>query len=147
MCIITEGPAARRLTYLDEAERKAILIGELVDRFGDKANAHREFHLQNWSVERYSGGGMISHAPPGVLTEFGYTLRQPCGRVHWPGPRVRPSCVGGSRCDPFRGARRLRSGRRRDRRSRLGGTGQPGHPGVHSQMGSARISRNGITGA
>jgi monoamine oxidase len=85
MCIITEGPAARRLTYLDEAERKAILIGELVDRFGDKANAHREFHLQNWSVERYSGGGMISHAPPGVLTEFGYTLRQPCGRVHWAG--------------------------------------------------------------
>jgi monoamine oxidase len=85
MCIITEGPAARRLTYLDEAERKAILIGELVARFGDKANAHREFHLQNWSVERYSGGGMISHAPPGVLTEFGYTLRQPCGRVHWAG--------------------------------------------------------------
>ncbi|WAC92776.1 flavin monoamine oxidase family protein [Mycobacterium sp. Aquia_213] len=85
MCIITEGPAARRLTALSEAEQKEILIGELVDRFGDKANAHREFHLQNWSIERYSGGGMISHAPTGVLTEFGYTLRKPCGRVHWAG--------------------------------------------------------------
>lgn len=85
MCVITEGPAARRLTALDEAEQREILIGELVDRFGDKAKKPQEFHLQNWSLERYSGGGMISHAPTGVLTEFGYTLREPCGRIHWAG--------------------------------------------------------------
>jgi monoamine oxidase len=85
MCIITEGPAARRLTKLDEAERKAAFIGELVDRFGDKAKTPLELHEQNWTVERYSGGGMIGHAPTGVLTEFGYTLRPPCGRVHWAG--------------------------------------------------------------
>jgi monoamine oxidase len=85
MCVISEGPAARRLGTLDAEERKAVVIGELVDRFGSKANAHREFHEQNWTVERYSGGGMISHAPPGVLTQFGYTLREPCGRVHWAG--------------------------------------------------------------
>lgn len=85
MCVITEGPAARRLTNLDESERKAVVIGELADRFGNKAKAAREFHEQNWTIERYSGGGMISHAPPGVLTEFGYTLREPCGRIHWAG--------------------------------------------------------------
>jgi monoamine oxidase len=85
MCVITEGPAARGLVKLDEAERKAVVIRELVDRFGGKANAPLEFHEQNWAVERYSGGGMISHAPTGVLTEFGYTLREPCGRIHWAG--------------------------------------------------------------
>jgi monoamine oxidase len=85
MCVITEGSAARRLGQLDEAERKEVVIGELVDRFGQKANAHREFHEQNWTTERYSGGGMISHAPTGVLTQFGYTLREPCGRIHWAG--------------------------------------------------------------
>jgi len=85
ICVITEGPAARRLTKLDEAERKAVVIGELVDRFGSKANAPLEYHEQNWTLERYSGGGMIGHAPTGVLTEFGYTLREPCGRVHWAG--------------------------------------------------------------
>lgn len=85
MCVITEGPAARRLTKLDEAERKAVIIGELVDRFGDKAKTPLEYHEQNWTVERYSGGGMIGHAPTGVLTEYGYTLRPPCGRVHWAG--------------------------------------------------------------
>jgi monoamine oxidase len=85
MCVITEGPAARRLGRLDEAERKAVIIGELVDRFGSKARTPVELHEQNWTVERYSGGGMLSHAPTGVLTEFGYTLREPCGRVHWAG--------------------------------------------------------------
>ncbi|OBG99043.1 monoamine oxidase [Mycobacterium sp. E3251] len=85
MCVITEGPAARRLTKLNEAERRAALVGELVDRFGEKARTPQEYHEQNWTVERYSGGGMISHAPTGVLTEFGYTLREPCGRIHWAG--------------------------------------------------------------
>jgi monoamine oxidase len=85
MCAITEGPAARRLTQLDEAERKAVVIGELVDRFGDKAKTPLEYHEQNWTIDRYSGGGMIGHAPTGVLTEYGYTLRPPCGRVHWAG--------------------------------------------------------------
>ncbi|WP_118915580.1 flavin monoamine oxidase family protein [Mycobacterium shigaense] len=85
MCVITEGPAARKLTYLDEAEQKSILINEVVDRFGSKAKEPREFHLQNWSTERYSGGGMIGHTPTGVLTQFGYTLREPCGRIHWAG--------------------------------------------------------------
>jgi monoamine oxidase len=85
LCVITEGSAARRLTNLDEAERKAVIVGQLVDRFGGRAKAPLEFHEQNWTVDRYSGGGMIGHAPPGVLTEFGYTLREPCGRIHWAG--------------------------------------------------------------
>ena len=85
MCVITEGPAARALGRLDEADRKAVVIGELVDRFGGKANAPLEYHEQIWTTERYSGGGMISHTGTGVLTEFGYTLREPCGRVHWAG--------------------------------------------------------------
>ncbi len=85
MCAITEGVAARRLGQLNEAERKAAIIGELIDRFGEKARTPLEYHEQDWTTERYSGGGMISHAPTGVLTEFGYTLREPCGRVHWAG--------------------------------------------------------------
>jgi monoamine oxidase len=85
MCVITEGPAARRLARLAPADRRAAVLGELVDRFGDKARSPIGFHDQDWSLERYSGGGMISHAPTGVLTEFGYTLREPCGRIHWAG--------------------------------------------------------------
>src|SRR6185437_7787689 len=58
MCVITEGPAARQLTQLDEAERRAAVIGELIDRLGSKAANPLEYHEQNWTVDRYSGGGM-----------------------------------------------------------------------------------------
>jgi monoamine oxidase len=85
MCVITEGPAARQLGRLAPTDRQAAVVSELVDRFGDKARSPVGYHEQDWSLERYSGGGMISHAPTGVLTEFGYTLREPCGRIHWAG--------------------------------------------------------------
>ncbi|MBF6163325.1 FAD-dependent oxidoreductase [Streptomyces gardneri] len=85
LCVIVEGPIARQLGRLDDAERKSAILGALVERFGRKAGSPVDFVEQNWSVERYSGGGMLSHAPTGVLTQFGHALREPCGRIHWAG--------------------------------------------------------------
>ena len=85
MCVIAEGPIARQLRKLGEAERRRAVLTELVGRFGDKAASPVDYIEQCWTTERYSGGGMLSHAPPGVLTEFGPALREPCGRVHWAG--------------------------------------------------------------
>jgi monoamine oxidase len=56
-----------------------------VKRFGDKAGSPVDLVEQDWSAEQYSGGGMLSHAPTGVLTQFGHALREPCGRIHWAG--------------------------------------------------------------
>lgn len=94
MCAITEGPAARALTRLDQAERRATITGELIDRFGAKAAHPLEYHEQNWTVEKYSGGGMISHTPTGVLTEYGPALRAPCGRLHWAGSETSATMCG-----------------------------------------------------
>jgi monoamine oxidase len=85
LCVIIEGPIARDLCALELADRRAKVLDDLVERFGSKAGSPIEFVEQNWTLERYSGGGMISHAPPGVLTEFGTALREPCGRIHWAG--------------------------------------------------------------
>ena len=85
LCVIVEGPIARRIGELDEAERRRTILAELVGRFGDKAASPVHYIEQCWTTERYSGGGMLSHAPPGVLTEFGPALREPCGRIHWAG--------------------------------------------------------------
>jgi monoamine oxidase len=63
-------------------------VRELVDRFGSKAGAPVGYHEQNWCIERYSGGGMISHAPTGVLTQFGRALRESCGLIHWAGTEI-----------------------------------------------------------
>ena len=83
--VIVEGPIARELGRLDESARRAAILGELAARFGTRASAPVDYREQNWSVERYSGGGMLSHAPTGVLTQFGPALREPCGRIHWAG--------------------------------------------------------------
>jgi monoamine oxidase len=84
-CVIIEGPTARDLCAFDAADRRTIILDELAKRLGAKAHSPIDFIEQNWTLERYSGGGMISHAPPGVLTEFGPALREPCGRIHWAG--------------------------------------------------------------
>jgi monoamine oxidase len=85
LCVIVEGPIARQTGRLDETERRRAILAELVGRFGDKAASPVDYLEQNWSIERYSGGGMLSHAPTGVLTQFGPALRAPCDRIHWAG--------------------------------------------------------------
>ena len=85
LCVVVEGPIARKIGTLDETERRRVILAELVGRFGERAGSPVDFVEQCWTTERYSGGGMLSHAPPGVLTEFGHALREPCGRIHWAG--------------------------------------------------------------
>jgi monoamine oxidase len=85
LTVITEGPAARQIGKLTERERRTAVLDAVAERFGEKARSPVDYVEQNWTVERYSGGGMIAHTPPGVLTEFGPALREPCGRIHWAG--------------------------------------------------------------
>jgi monoamine oxidase len=85
LCVIVEGPIAREQTRMDAATRRRLVLDEVAKRFGEKARTPVEYIEQNWTVERYSGGGMLSHAGTGVLTEFGHALREPCGRIHWAG--------------------------------------------------------------
>lgn len=85
LCVITEGPTARRIGHLDAADRRTAILRELAGRFGTKAGSPEDYVEQDWSAERYSGGGMLSHTPTGVLTQFGRALREPCGRIHWAG--------------------------------------------------------------
>jgi monoamine oxidase len=89
LCVITEGPVARRIGELDESDRRAAILAELVDRFGPRAGTPIDYVEQNWSAERYSGGGMLSHAPPGVLTQFGHALRKPAAASIGPEPSAR----------------------------------------------------------
>jgi monoamine oxidase len=94
LTVITEGPVARQLTKLTDGERRKAVLDAVAERFGAKALSPVDYLEQDWSVERYSGGGMISHTPPGVLTEFGPALREPCGRIHWAGTETSAKMYG-----------------------------------------------------
>lgn len=85
LTVITEAQDARDLCARSDTDRRQAVLSAVADRFGARALTPVDYLEQNWTVERYSGGGMISHTPPGVLTEFGPALRAPCGRIHWAG--------------------------------------------------------------
>jgi monoamine oxidase len=80
-----EGAHARELSRSSPAERRAATVACLVRAFGPRAGSPTEFLERDWAAERWSGGCYGAHAPPGVLTQFGPALRDPCGPIHWAG--------------------------------------------------------------
>jgi monoamine oxidase len=74
------GPAGRALGRMDAAERWRKFLDALEARFGPKAATPTHYIEADWAKEEWTQGGMITHFPPGVLTEFGPALR--AGRAH-----------------------------------------------------------------
>jgi monoamine oxidase len=87
------GHHARALSLLDKEERRGRILDSLAKRFGPKAktpiksgpDAKDGYFEHEWTTDPWSGGGMIAHFPPGVLTNFGPALREPTGLIHWAG--------------------------------------------------------------
>jgi monoamine oxidase len=80
------GRHAIELAKLDEEERREVWLGELAKRFDDPAAARPIVHdMTDWTAERWSLGGMISHFPPGVVTSYGSVLHEPYRRIYWAG--------------------------------------------------------------
>jgi monoamine oxidase len=65
--------------------RRKIVCDALAQRFGPKANTPTHFVDHDWTSEPWTKGCFASHFPPGVLTSYGRTLREPFGRVHFAG--------------------------------------------------------------
>jgi monoamine oxidase len=79
------GPHGRELSALAPDVRKKIVLDALTTRFGARAAAPADFAEQDWAAEEWSQGCYMAHMPPGVMTQYGRVLRQPCGRIHWAG--------------------------------------------------------------
>lgn len=94
LCTLANGPAARRLTRLDPAERKATIVRSLVRGYGPRAAHPVDWHEKNWSDDPYCRGGYNAYFPPGVLTTVGPALRTPVGRVHWAGSETATEWAG-----------------------------------------------------
>ncbi|PFH59098.1 hypothetical protein XA68_12813 [Ophiocordyceps unilateralis] len=84
----------RRLDQLDEGCVKKLVTKDLVNYFGPQASNVSSFLLQRWDLEPYSRGGPVAYAPPGVLTRFGSSLRQPFGNIHFAGSETADYWIG-----------------------------------------------------
>jgi monoamine oxidase len=65
------------------ARKKAVLAG-LAGLFGKSAAEPTDYFETDWAGEAWTAG-CVSPLPPGVLTKFGATLREPIGQLHWAG--------------------------------------------------------------
>jgi monoamine oxidase len=81
----SDGSVARVWGDRPPEERRQAVLAELARFFGPQAAHPTGFIDKNWSEDPYSGGCYAGVMGPGVMTDFGSALRQPCGRIHWAG--------------------------------------------------------------
>lgn len=80
-----DGAHAVQMSELGEDARRQQATADLVDYFGPDAAQPIAYVDQDWTQEPWSLGGYVAHMPPGVMTQYGPAIRQPCGRIHWAG--------------------------------------------------------------
>jgi monoamine oxidase len=80
-----EGRAARQLGGQPVAVRRRAVVDCFARIFGPRASRPLEYIERDWSAEEWSRGCYGAYMAPGVLSQFGPALRQPCGRIHWAG--------------------------------------------------------------
>ncbi|MGI8460290.1 MAG: flavin monoamine oxidase family protein [Solirubrobacterales bacterium] len=83
-----EGLEARQFAEASEAERRDAALGSFERFFGAKARQAREYIDMNWIAEPWSRGCYTGYTPPGVLTGFAASLREPVGPIHWAGTEM-----------------------------------------------------------
>jgi monoamine oxidase len=79
------GDEARKFATMPVADRRAAVVKNFTDYFGGDAGNPTAYFDTNWPGEKWSRGGPVGVAPPGVLIAYGPALRQPVGRIHWAG--------------------------------------------------------------
>ena len=80
-----EGKHARDAARMTEAERRAMVVGELVRLFGQEAAEPVRYIERVWADEEWTRGCYGAFFPPGGWTSFGFALREPIGPLHWAG--------------------------------------------------------------
>ena len=76
---------ARDFIELPEAERKQKIIEGLSQYFGKEALNIIAYKDKCWTEDEWSRGCYVGNMAPGVMTQFGKTIREPFQHIHWAG--------------------------------------------------------------
>jgi monoamine oxidase len=79
------GDEARRFRTQSKADRRAAVLKNFATYFGDEALGARRYFDTDWPGAKWSRGGPVGIAGPGVLLQHGPALRAPVGPIHWAG--------------------------------------------------------------
>jgi monoamine oxidase len=79
------GARARTWSMRSAAERRAAVLDSFARYWGAEARNPTHYEEKDWSVEPFIGGCPVANPSTGATVQFGATLRQPIGRIHWAG--------------------------------------------------------------
>lgn len=85
LLVFVEAQDAREFIDKPRLERKRAVLESLVKYFGIEALNVLEYEDKCWTEEEYSRGCYVGNVPPGVITQFKDTVRQPFMHVHFAG--------------------------------------------------------------
>lgn len=80
-----EGRHARAAADLTPAQRRELILGDLVKYFGERAGEPLEILEQDWNAEEFTRGCYGGRLGAGVWTNYGKAISAPVGRIHWAG--------------------------------------------------------------
>jgi monoamine oxidase len=79
------GDEGRRFRAQSRADRRAAVLRNFADYFGEEALGAQRYFETDWPGAKWSRGGPVGIAGPGVLLDHGPALRAPVGPIHWAG--------------------------------------------------------------
>ena len=89
-----EGANGVEAGRLAAGERRARVIKQAARALGGQAEHSIGYVDSDWSAEEWTRGCYGAHFPPGVWTQFGPSLREPVGRIHWAGTETAERWMG-----------------------------------------------------
>lgn len=88
------GDEARIWGSRTEAERQEAVLAQLERFFGPEASSPVQYLESDWQAEPWSRGAYEGFTGPGVLVNYGPSLRSPVGRIHWAGSETAEQWAG-----------------------------------------------------
>ena len=85
LCFLVGGPEARALDRLDQAGRRAALLGALAPHVGSEVLEPVDWHEKSWHRDDFAGGGYLALPNPGSTEGIAPLPYAPVGHVHWAG--------------------------------------------------------------
>lgn len=76
---------AKDIIDLPENERKALVLRDLKERFGEKVLSPIKYEETYWTKEAWTGGCYGAYLTPGATVEFKQAIRDSVGALHWAG--------------------------------------------------------------
>jgi len=88
------GDEARTWGLRTEAERSEAVLAQLARFFGSRALDPVQYLESDWPAEQWTRGAYEGFTAPGVLVNYGASLRAPLGRIHWAGSETAEQWTG-----------------------------------------------------